>query len=650
MSTIYSIITNAGQTALSNAAASGNDVVLTNFKVGSGNSKPLPTWTDIENPQYTGTFMGGMIQPIDSYLSAIKCVVPGSSGGYNITQVGLYYTKIINRTPTLVLFAITTYPSVYKELNSNYVIDLVIETSANSVNDVSLTVPNNQFATIQYVDIGKLATNSDIVNPLINNSVYITPYWLQLYLNQYGLVTQATATSTTFVADLTNAIEGALIRVSDNSTQLINGMSYNLVDGDLIYKALDPSTSLPSYTLLQQSNTQYVATSTNPYNVPLGMCANGVLSVIENLSSLRIVATLSSPLAFSNGRQSIEIGGNSILTFTRANNTDTVAIINSTPSPFSGMQLVDPVVAQYDILQTDAAGQAIDTGLVVDTDITLSSPTNLQIPTSLAVKTYVDNHISSSGWSLAPINTKVANYTIQSTDLTLIADANNITFTLPSVSSLQAGTPFVIKVNNFNNISLQPFGSDLIDGLNGLILNEYSTITVVANLTYWFIYNLYMPTPVGAIISYYVTTGQGYPANGLLIVPYGSISGDIALLLGDNGKSYIVDIIAISGSQISPVYLHVPSAQGIYPASGMLILKSGAVSGNACYLLGDNGQVYNLVYDGTSFSTIGTSVSIVSASSTYPVAGTLLTKLGATSGNSGLLFGSNNQIYYIVLP
>jgi hypothetical protein len=361
MSSIYSIVTTQGQAALASAAANGTGIVLTNFKIGNAvNPVMSPTDTEIQSPQYTGTFMGPMIQPINSYLSTIECVIPSivAIPSPGITQVGVYFTQTVGGVSSLVLFAETTYPPTPKSVGSNYIIELVIQTSASSSKEISLTVPNNQFATTQYVDIAKKAGLNDIVNPLINDNVYITPYWLQEYNTNYGSVRASTALSSSFTTDLTDALDNTIIRVGDSSVQTLNNQRYQLVDGDLIYKSADPGSGSITYTLLQPSNTLYLTSSTN-ITLPLQYCSNGIITSVQNSGSSTINVSLDPSLQFTNGASSVQLSSMQLLSFTRVNNTNQVVVLNVFSQtiivPINGL-VNDQIAYMADI---DASNQTI---------------------------------------------------------------------------------------------------------------------------------------------------------------------------------------------------------------------------------------------------------------------------------------------------
>ncbi len=91
----------------------------------------------------------------------------------------------------------------------------------------------------------------------------------------------------------------------------------------------------------------------------------------------------------------------------------------------------------------------------------------------------------------------------------------------------------------------------------------------------------------------------------MLIVPFGSSYG---ILLGNTGT---VNLDVAVGTPIPTTgtvqLLNVASTTAVYLSTGVLILAGGATTNYAGLLIGDNGNVYDILYDGTSFT--NTSVS-----------------------------------------
>ena len=330
---VHSFLTNQGQAALNAALTGGSNVVLTKFKVGTSSAVHSPTDTDLFAPVYTGTFTGKSINPIDMYLSVVECIVPYTSGGYTIKEVGLYFTQKIAGVSTDVLFAIIQYPPTPKAVGSNYPITLVIQTGNNSANSVSITVPNNQFATLNYVDIAKHAGIADMIRPMTNDNVYITPKWLETFLGSSSPFTTASAASATWAANLSSANAPAAIYIEDSSTKTISGEQKEVTRGDWLFKYEDPNTGIDTYTLFRKSDTRYQPVNAASYTVPISDLSTGVILTLTNISALTSLITLPATMSFSNGSVSVDIKAGESITITRINNTTTVAIIGTYELP-----------------------------------------------------------------------------------------------------------------------------------------------------------------------------------------------------------------------------------------------------------------------------------------------------------------------------
>ena len=350
---VYSFLTNQGQAALNTALTGGTNVVLTKFKVGTSTAPHSAADTDLFSPVYTGTFTGKVIRPVDMYLSVVDCIVPYTSGGYTITEVGLYFTQKIAGISTDILFAVVQYPPTPKTVGSNYPITLIIQTGTNSGDSVAVTVPNNQFATINYVDIAKHAGLADMLRPMTNDNVYITPKWLETFLTSNASITGSTAAGATWAGDLAGANSPSLIYVEDSSTQVFNAESRKFSMADWILKFKDPNTGVYEYTAIKRSYTQYVQVSVTPFPIPVENLASGIICTFTNTLGASSTITLPAALSFVNGTSSLTLKPDESVTLTRINSTSLVAIIGrySLPSmaPIIGFSnLTDPSMANID--------------------------------------------------------------------------------------------------------------------------------------------------------------------------------------------------------------------------------------------------------------------------------------------------------------
>ena len=155
-----------------------------------------------------------------------------------------------------------------------------------------------------------------------------------------------------------------------------------------------------------------------------------------------------------------------------------------------------------------------------------------------------------------------------------------------------------------------------------------------------------LPINESSIVGYMVTTIQGYPANGTLVIPIGSFSG---ILLATNGLSYIVPLNPLYTPPTQGLaFAYVNSITDVYPSTGMLVIANDAVSGTSGLLIGDNGYSYIITFDNSIFTSIATSVTKVTASNIYPVSGVLLSKQNAQTGNAQILFGDDGNIYTLM--
>lgn len=334
---VYSFLTNQGQAALNTALTGGTNVVLTKFKVGTSAAPHSAADTDLFSPVYTGTFTGKVIKPIDMYLSIVDCIVPYTSGGYTITEVGLYFTQKIAGVPTDILFAVVQYPPTPKTVGSNYPITLIIQTGTNSGDSVAVTVPNNQFATINYVDIAKHAGLADMLRPMTNDNVYITPKWLETFFSSNSSVSGSTAANATWAADLSGANSPSIIYIEDASTQTLNGESRKFSMADWLLKFQDPNTGIYEYTPIKRSYTQYVSANATPFTIPVENLASGIICTVTNTTGVTSTINLPAALNFVNGTSAITLRPDESATITRINNTAIVALIGiySLPSVVS---------------------------------------------------------------------------------------------------------------------------------------------------------------------------------------------------------------------------------------------------------------------------------------------------------------------------
>jgi hypothetical protein len=166
-------------------------------------------------------------------------------------------------------------------------------------------------------------------------------------------------------------------------------------------------------------------------------------------------------------------------------------------------------------------------------------------------------------------------------------------------------------------------------------INEITINTVIAN----------QPD----ILGFTVNTDDGYNASGALMIPSGDNKQN-GLILGCNGNVYIQWLLS---NPLPPVllieYYNVPIVNEVYGEPGMLCVGNSIGIGNAALLIGDYGNVYNVVYDGTIFNSCNKSITLTNKNNNFPISGTLLSKQNPVSGNAAVLFGDDGQIYNIKL-
>jgi hypothetical protein len=300
--------------------------------------------------------------------------------------------------------------------------------------------------------------------------------------------------------------------------------------------------------------------------------------------------------------------------------------------------------------------QNFDAGLSYAVGATLKNPNNSLLYTLLV------NYIGGSGginfnnpaivmpyasayWSIGAPNIRNTNYTLTPLDTTIYATASNITLSLPPLANVTVGHPYVIKLANVFNVTVTTTDLTLIDTDSSLILNSFQCLIVSPTTTGWIIVSIYTENSpvIPTFIAYTVTEAEGYPANGTLMLPSGVGS---CLLLGNDGALYNTTLTTFTAAtELQYVYCNVVNST--YLSTGLLVLGSSAISGDGAFLIGDDGNLYDAVYDGTVFTPIGTVVTNVTASYLYPVNGVLLQKAGAIFGNAAALFGSDGGIYDI---
>ncbi len=367
------------------------------------------------------------------------------------------------------------------------------------------------------------------------------------------------------------------------------------------------------------------------------------------LSTPQAIDTTSSPTFATLTATNFDGGGAGITgltgTLNSTTNSMTVAVNGGTASSAVNIININTTAYTGNNLTTTVNGVAstaleIDGGSILVTDPTGTGTNNVILDTALS-----NIHSSSGTWVLTPQVTISANYTLLTTDLTGIVTVPNVVVSLPTFTSVTAGKTYVILCTNITGTIVNSIDGTLIDGLSSLSLSNYYTVTITAISTSWKIVNAYSITPFNNnLIGYAVTTGGGYPDNGILLIPEGENAG---VLLGTSGNAYITSIGATTPPEVTINYYSVLVASGIYLSTGLLVLSSTATIGSTGLLIGDDGNDYYINYDGTVFPSGSASITAINANlPNYPTSGILLDKAGATLGEAAVLFGASGNIYY----
>ena len=216
------------------------------------------------------------------------------------------------------------------------------------------------------------------------------------------------------------------------------------------------------------------------------------------------------------------------------------------------------------------------------------------------------------------------------------------------------------------------------NNLNNQITNNYNVITLNLTMFYkldlylnqkWFwdkgyswyspdtkIYNeitnvdinLPVVTAFGTILKgYYANPNVGYISTGLLLTVDNFIGKTV--LLGRNGSVYTDTFKNTKPSGFSTLYVDHPVPESGYESPGLLILSSLYILGSAAILLGDNGVVYEVKYDGENYTNYNIDSALVSSVNGYDSDGVLIFKKSASRGSAALLFGNDNNLYKTIL-
>lgn len=230
-------------------------------------------------------------------------------------------------------------------------------------------------------------------------------------------------------------------------------------------------------------------------------------------------------------------------------------------------------------------------------------------------------------------------------------------------------TPGLLMINGQNKFDYAKLNSQILSGAAA------TTLTIVLNYKISILLNqralwakgfdfyspncqLYYPineitintviTNQPDILGFTVDTADGYNACGALMIPSGDNKQN-GWILGCNGNLYIQWLLSPLPTPLNIEYYKVTNVTSVYPEPGLLCVGSDVGIGNAGLLIGDYGNVYNIVYDGAVFNSSDKSITLVKKSKNFPLSGTLLSKKNPVSGNGAVLFADDGQIYNVKL-
>lgn len=107
MSDFYTLLTNAGLDAVTNAALTGTSVDITHMAVGDGEGLPVQSRTTLRNEVWRGSLTRLARSTANSSVLECETRIPPEEGGWTVREVGLF-----NEAGTLI--AIGNLPDSYK--------------------------------------------------------------------------------------------------------------------------------------------------------------------------------------------------------------------------------------------------------------------------------------------------------------------------------------------------------------------------------------------------------------------------------------------------------------------------------------------------------------------------------------------------------
>jgi hypothetical protein len=146
MSDFYLLITDAGKSLETAAHASGNPVKLTDFSVGDGNGSPVTpdaAQTSLVNETFRDAISSLAVSISDSTVLEAECVIPASSGGYTIREIGIFADDGS-------LYAVGNFAEQEKpDPDSGYAASLQIlaDLAVSDTADITLTIQDGSYLT-----------------------------------------------------------------------------------------------------------------------------------------------------------------------------------------------------------------------------------------------------------------------------------------------------------------------------------------------------------------------------------------------------------------------------------------------------------------------------------------------------------------------
>ena len=163
MNKYYSLVTDIGTAAITNAALTGGKIDITDFAVGDGGGsyyQPTTNMTKLRNKTWQGKVTA--VEPVSNQpnILRIKAVIPSSVGGFTIREMGA-----LNSAGQLI--AVTNTPDMQKVVIADGVsseLQTVIEIAISNAEVVNFTVDPTVI----------IATKQDIADHAANQNLHVT--------------------------------------------------------------------------------------------------------------------------------------------------------------------------------------------------------------------------------------------------------------------------------------------------------------------------------------------------------------------------------------------------------------------------------------------------------------------------------------------